>query len=177
MIFPNTFFIIGVNGVGKSSLIPFLRSSLGSEFVIHDFDERGVPDNAGKDWRISETLHWMQAGKENTSHNVSTIICGFSKPQEIVSAASKLYMNPKVCLLDASEETLSQRILSRYTTPESILELQRTTGKTPEKFVMDNIYISSQFRKESEENGFFILKTDNLSPEQVAEKIRDWIIK
>ena len=173
----NIFFIIGVNGVGKSTLIPFLRSSLdGAKFVVHDFDERGVPNNADKNWRASETFHWMKTGKTNTGKGISTIICGFSKPQEIIDAAAKLDGEPKVCLLDANADVISQRILSRYITPESIAELYRTTGKAPKKFVMDNVYISSKFREESQKNLFHILDTSDLSPEQISAEIIKWVV-
>ncbi|MDB5189304.1 MAG: hypothetical protein JWL82_261 [Parcubacteria group bacterium] len=42
-----TYFISGVNGVGKSTLMPHLREILPEEkYSIVDFDSRGVPDDA-----------------------------------------------------------------------------------------------------------------------------------
>ena len=53
-----TTFVIGTNGVGKTTVMNEVRKLIsGSNFELHDFEERGVPDNADKTWRISETLH------------------------------------------------------------------------------------------------------------------------
>lgn len=42
-IMKNVYFICGVNGVGKTAVIPELRLFLSEkDFIIHDFDERGV---------------------------------------------------------------------------------------------------------------------------------------
>ncbi len=49
------YFITGVNGVGKSTLIEYLKTFLVGSFEVHDFDERGVPDKVGRQWRIDET--------------------------------------------------------------------------------------------------------------------------
>ena len=72
------FLITGVNGIGKSTLMSQLKNKLeGDIFNIHDFDERGVPDNANQEWRLSETLHWIKVGKENINNAKATVICGF----------------------------------------------------------------------------------------------------
>ena len=173
---PKIYFIIGVNGVGKSSITPFLKEALNSNtFIIHDFDERGVPDNADSVWRVSETLHWIKTGKENIDKYISTIICGFSKPKEIKKVSEDIRADVQVCLLDIKAEILKDRIMSRYQTPESLIELNRTVGKTPEKFISDNVWISSKFREESVEAGYFVIDTSVLNPEEVANKIIDWI--
>lgn len=174
---PQLFLITGVNGVGKSSVIPELRSLLNVDiFEIHDFDERGVPDNAGQEWRESETKYWVKSAEENGTRNISTVVCGFMKTGDIQHALSdRPEIRVNVCLLDASPETISKRILSRYTTPGSLQELERMTGKTPEKFVSDNVWVSTKFRKEAEENGYYVLDTNNLTPKEVAEKIVAWV--
>jgi len=61
---------------------------------------------------------------------------------EIEDALSRLEVSAHICLLDANEETISSRILGRYPDSESVAELERTTGKTPEKFATDNVWVS-----------------------------------
>jgi energy-coupling factor transporter ATP-binding protein EcfA2 len=173
---PKIYFIIGVNGVGKSTLIPHLRPALaGKSFVISDFDERGVPDDADAEWRKSETRHWLSVGKENLLSDTSTIICGFSKPEEIRTAAGELEVPVSVILLDADAETITRRIHERYVSPESQMELTRTTGKTPEKFAADNVWISSKFREDAARLGYEILDTSRLSPEDVSRNLLELI--
>lgn len=168
----NIFFIIGVNGVGKSSLIPFLKNSLDEKhFVVHDFDERGVPTNADKEWRQSETLCWLKIGEENIKKNISTVVCGFIKPTELHSLNTKYKTEATVILLDADSETITKRIFGRYQTPESLAELLRTTSKTPEKFIQDNIWISSTFREDCKKLKYLIIDTNNLNPSEVALKV------
>lgn len=168
---PIIFLIIGSNGVGKSTIIPLLKQRLANNFHIHDFDERGVPNNADKTWRQLETFHWLELGKTNIESNISTIVCGFMKPNEIVEASGKLGVHPQVCLLDVDEINLKERLLSRYQNDENTKELLRATGKTVNKFIEDNVYISALLRKSSKEYFFHILDTNQISPIQVAESV------
>ena len=171
------FIVTGVNGIGKSTVIPELLKKLDSSlYAIHDFDERGVPDNADSDWRKSETTHWLEVAKANATNNVSTLVCGFMKTTDIEHALKKVAgVEVSMCLLDANAEVISERIMSRYQTPKSLEELERTTGKTPEKFLEDNIWVSSKFRESAKEKGFTIVDTNDKNPEAVAEAIVDWM--
>jgi broad-specificity NMP kinase len=171
------FLITGVNGIGKTTLITELAGKLDKNtFGIHDFDERGVPDNADKNWRQSETSHWVEVGKDNQKNGGATVICGFMKFAEIRNSLALHGMEANVCLLDANKDVITGRILGRYTTPESVTELERTTSKTPEKFAADNLWVSSKFRTEAKESGYFVVDTSNLSPAEVGEEISAWIL-
>lgn len=163
----NIYLITGVNGVGKSSVIPFLATHLGEDFDIHDFDERGVPDNAGKEWRESELRHWLSVGETNKEKGISTIICGYMKPEEI----NEVSTGANVILLDASAEVITKRILSRYVSSQSLVELERTTGKTPEKFAADNVWVSKKFQESAKAYGYQIVDTSNLKSDEVASEI------
>ncbi|MEK7069791.1 MAG: hypothetical protein AAB962_01915, partial [Patescibacteria group bacterium] len=78
------YFISGVNGIGKTTIMPPLEALLSNDkYEIHDFDERGVPENADGVWRISETRHWVNKGIELGNENKSIIVCGFIKPAEL----------------------------------------------------------------------------------------------
>lgn len=172
---PKIHFTIGVNGVGKTSIIPYLNTMLGEGFAIHDFDERGVPDNAGGEWRRSETKHWIETGKRALGEGISTIISGYSKPEEILTAADEVGVPVSIILLDADAETITNRILGRYPSQESLDELERTTGKTPEKFAADNVWVSSKFRETAIDAGFKVIDTSVLTPEEVAQRVVDHI--
>lgn len=174
---PKVIFIIGVNGVGKSTLLPYLKSLLPEDvFETHDFDERGVPDNADKNWRINETVYWTGLGEKNKEKGLSTLVCGFIKPYEIIENSKGLSETPIIFFLDADKETIETRIKSRYLTEESIVELNRATGKSVEKFIMDNVYISSLLKKDCEELGCKIINTNDRTPEDIAREISKIIL-
>ncbi len=166
---PKIYFVIGANGVGKTTLLSHLVTLLSQGvFELHDFDERGVPDNADKIWRISETNYWISRGEENKRKGVSTVICGFSKPEEIGERA-------EIILLDVNAESLEKRLRGRYQTEESLKELERTTGKSVEKFLADNIYVSSLLRKSCEERVCKIIETSDVSPAEIAQAVAGFI--
>lgn len=159
-------FIIGVNGVGKTAVIKPLKSLLDNRFEIHDFDERGVPNNVQRQWRLDETRYWIELGKENIKKNISTIICGFARPSEI-----ERDQFIELILIDADEETIEKRLWNRYQTPESIENIERTVGKTIQRFVSDNVRFSSKLREEAQQYGLDVVDTSALTPEQVAQEI------
>jgi 2-phosphoglycerate kinase len=163
------FFITGVNGVGKTSIIKYLKNTLDPHFEVHDFDERGVPNNAGRDWRLEETKHWITLGKENGKQNISTIICGFARPSEISDESVGFI------LLDANEETIKQRLWSRYQTTESIQIIEKVVNKPVQRFIDDNILFSKVMREEATKYGVKIIDTTQLTPEQVAKNIVDYL--
>jgi thymidylate kinase len=166
------YFVIGSNGVGKTTTLNLLKESLSKDnYNIYDFDERGVPNNADKVWRKSETRYWLKLGEENIKLNRSTIICGFAKPEEIEEIANELSEKPVVIFLDADADTISERIKSRYLNEESINELFRTTSKSVEKFIMDNIYYSNILRETCIKYGYIILDTTGNTPQEVVNKV------
>lgn len=175
---PKLFIVTGVNGIGKSTVTAELFSKLDpKQYKVHDFDERGVPDNADRSWRQSETAYWLEVAKDNVVANVTTIVCGFMKVADIEQAMVQVPdVQTAVCLMDGNPEVIADRLMSRYQTPESLTELERTTGKTPEKFIADNVWVSTKFREAAEENCFNIIDTSNKSPAEVADAIVEWLI-
>ena len=166
-IFMNkTIFITGVSGVGKTTIIDELKPLLDSSFQIHDFDERGVPDNVDRQWRLDETQHWLELGKQNGENGLTTIICGFSSPKEIGNQE-----NVKLILLDADELTIRQRLNKRYQVPGSVEGLERTAAKPLEQFIDENINYASVIRSEAQEYGVDIIDTSEKTPDQVAKQI------
>lgn len=106
-------FITGVSGVGKSSVVPKLRELMPS-FAIHDFDEVGVPEDVDVAWRLKTTDHWLKQAKENMSQGKSTIICGVSKPEEVLDSSEFSHtLNLRFGLIKISDSLIRERLTER----------------------------------------------------------------
>lgn len=161
------YFISGVCGVGKSSIIPHLKEILLKEkYEVFDFDERGVPENAGREWRISESKYWVEKGLELAKEDIITIICGFVKTTDL-----PIEVDIKLILLDVELEILKQRLIGRYTKNGVFDKSQKIIGKSVEEFIESNIYILEQMRKMFQEKNSAIIDTSNLTPEEVVKKV------
>jgi broad-specificity NMP kinase len=167
-----TYFINGVPGSGKSTLIPHLRSLLGNEFDIHDFDERGVPDNVTIDWRKDETKYWIDVARENSLKDISTIICGNSVPNEIPEGSSVIFI-----MLDLNESAIKERLLNRYSDPEKVRDLMRMTGKSPEESIAGNIKNTHYLRELCSKYSAHIIDTSSKTPQEVAQEVAAYILK
>lgn len=164
------FFITGVPGSGKSTILPLLKQTLDTNFELHDFDERGVPDNVTTDWQKEETEHWIKLGKENAKQNISTIICGFALPNH-----STIDPIISFVLLDLTEDVLMKRLTERFSDPINILEMQRMTKKSPQEFIEENVRSIVWLRNLCIEANAHVINTSNLSPTEVANKINSYI--
>ena len=110
----NMYFVSGVSGVGKTTIIPFLKELLSDTYEIHDFDERGVPDGVDHSWRKDETRQWISFGKRKAEIGVTVVICGFSNPDEIKEIIND-FPNLEVItiLLDGEADVIEQRLRKR----------------------------------------------------------------
>jgi gluconate kinase len=172
------YFISGVNGVGKTSIMPFLKISLPvDQFEIHDFDERGVPERADGNWRISETKYWVDLGVKLVSKGKSIIICGFVKPADFQEMLSEESLGITLIFLDASPEIIRQRLVGRYTKDGYFDESQMVIGKPINVFIDGNIYISGQMKESFAKLNCPIIDTSKLSPEDVAAQVSEIILR
>jgi len=164
---PKIYFITGVCGVGKSAVIPYLKLFLNDKkYNIYDFDERGVPDEAGRNWRIKETKYWINFAKKNIKNNISTIICGFSNPEEIVNN------NINFILLDADNKIIKNRIIGRYKTEKSKQELKRVMNVGVDVFVKNNVSFLLTFKNICEKDKrCCVVSTINKLPKDIAREI------
>ncbi len=174
---PKIYFISGVSGVGKSSLIPHLRDLLPQDkYKVHDLDERGVPDGGGKAWHDKEMRHWINVGNENAAHGISTIICGFAQPEGLAEVGQEGDLEVCPLMLDASDETLRTRLLGRHTSPESIHEIERASGKPVsafiDKMIADAPFVRNLFKKHS----CTIIDTDAKTPLEIAREVVELIV-
>ncbi|RJQ32309.1 hypothetical protein C4572_01145 [Candidatus Parcubacteria bacterium] len=170
------YFISGVNGVGKTSIMPHLKVVLPvRKFEIHDFDERGVPGNADGRWRISETKYWVEEGIKLAQENKSLIICGFVKPADFQELLSNKDIKIVLIFLDARPEVIRQRLTGRYSKDGYFNESQTVIGKPITVFIDGNIYISGQMKRVFEDLNSPIIDTSDLTPEEVAKKVIEFI--
>ncbi len=170
------YFISGVNGVGKSAIMPHLRALLPKDkYEIHDFDERGVPSNAGGAWRISETRYWAEEGFRLAKENKSIIICGFVKPADFQDLLTNQECKIVTIFLDAEPEIIRSRLKGRYTKDGYFDESQTVIGKPINVFIDGNIYISQQMKASFVELDSPVVDTSILILEEVAKKVRDFI--
>jgi hypothetical protein len=106
-------FVTGASGSGKTTIMPGLEKKF-PEYSIHDFDERGVPDDADTRWRQEQTEYWINKGIENQNLGQDTIICGGAVYGEILACPSiRQIEGLGVCLLDCSDVERIRRIRSR----------------------------------------------------------------
>lgn len=172
------FFITGVNGVGKSAIMPYLITMLPSkDFDVRDFDERGVPEKADKQWRISETQHWVDEGITLLQDKKHLVICGFVKPTDFQDIPKREGFKIIMALLDAQPEVIRQRLMRRYSPKGNFNASQTVIGKPMKDFIDGNIYTLGLLRKTFEELHYPIIDTTYLTPEDVAKEVANILLK
>jgi RNase adaptor protein for sRNA GlmZ degradation len=167
---PRIFFVTGVVGAGKSSLVQLLEARLGLGYEVHDFDERGVPDAVDMDWGAAENQYWLSVGAANSQKGVSTIICGFALPSDDDDRGRVRFI-----LLDLDEKALRDRLMQRYSDPAKVKDLQRMRGMTVEESVRENVGSIPWLRDLCVARGAKVIDTSALTPAQTVEQVRDWI--
>jgi dipeptidase E len=171
------YFISGVSGVGKTSTLNHLKSSLPADrYDVRDLDENGVPDGGGLEWLNKVTRYWLNVAKENATNGRSTVICGFANP----SLFNEVYIKGKdvdaeLILLHASGHILEERLRRRHSTPESVKEIERASGVPVEQFIQNNVDFAPKFRKIFEKYNYPVIDTDEKMPDQVADEIIKFI--
>jgi len=170
------YIITGVNGVGKSTVMPSLRKLLPEQYVIHDFDERGVPDGADRTWRMNELKQWIEVFVQNAKKGLSTVICGFSKTDDFDEIDVENVLEIRLILLHADPETVRERLENRYTKDGVFDETQKVIGKPVTEFIEGNVWFSNKMFEEFKENNEIIIDTNNITPEEVSGKIADILL-
>jgi len=166
------YFISGVNGVGKSSVMPFLKTLLSETgYAVVDFDSRGVPDGADRTWRVAEAAHWIDEGMEAANSGKQLVVCGFVKLQDFDDLSGSVRAQIRILVLDADEETIRKRLIGRYTKDGTFDEDQKVIGKPVTEFIDGNVWYAKKMREESREDGLPVIDTSKLSPEEVARQV------
>ncbi|MEX1111896.1 MAG: hypothetical protein WEC84_00380 [Candidatus Andersenbacteria bacterium] len=174
----NIFFITGVSTSGKTTLIPHIKNNLPENFLVYDFDERGVPDNVTAEWRREETAHWIRIGIENAKQDKNTVICGISVPSEVARNTELLEkIDPHYLLLNVSPAEIKKRFVARLSTKEAQLDWARTTGLSVEESVARNVAFAANLREVCKEYACKVFDTSETTPERTAINIAKWILK
>jgi len=163
----HTYFVSGVNGVGKSTLIPHLRELLSSdEYIVYDFDQRGVPDGADDAWRMNEIKYWLTESASNATQGKKTVICGFAKKSDFEEEAIV-----ELIVLHANPEIIRERLMKRYTKEGVFDENHKVIGKPVNEFIGSSVWYSTKMRGECEAAGCPIIDTSTSTPDEVAKKV------
>ena len=166
------YFISGVSGVGKTSVMTELQKIEESGFDVHDFDERGVPDAAGHDWRRAETRYWIGEGIKKNALGLDFVVCGVAHPIEIKEIAAGLpSVSIEIIFLDADDEVIEQRLRKRNEDKKVRESLERAADKTFEKFLQDNTNFAKHLREVCRQHECVIVDTTNMNPEEVSKKL------
>lgn len=162
-IIMSIFFITGTSGSGKSTIMEHLKEQLpASHFVLHDFDEVGVPDNADQAWRIATTQYWIEKAQQYAAQNKATVICGVTVPSEVMEIVQGTALQPFFALLKIDDATITQRLQERGWS---------------EQLIQDNINwahaLESQVRATKQH---LMLETSNYGkPTDIAHQLIAWI--
>ncbi len=165
------YFISGASGVGKTAVIPYLKSNLPANFEVHDFDEDGVPNGADHTWRLNKTREWIERGSQKVGEHITLIVCGFSNPDEIEPMKKDFPdLEIKTILLDGNADVIEERLRNRNTNPAVKADLERAVGSA-EAFIQNNTRFVPTLREICKKHSCSIIDTNNSDPETVAQKI------
>ena len=165
------YFVSGVSGVGKTAIIPYLKEMLPNSFEVYDFDERGVPDNAGSVWRLAETRHWISLGKQKAEGGITIVVCGFSNPEEIEEIKKDFpNLEVKTILLDGDAALIEKRLRDRNTDEAVKKDLERAVGPA-DAFIENNTRFVPILRKICQQHQCAIIDTSDLSIKETAERV------
>ena len=173
------YFITGVSGAGKSTMVPLLRKKLSNKkFAIHDFDEQGVPIKANTKWRQKKTKEWLLVGYKNAKIGISTIISGITIPSEVLNALDRRRsIKIAFCFLNHFNRHIKERLLKRFENKQKIKELKKIFNITPTEFIKNNLKFATKIRKIAKDNKAYIINTTADTPHRTANKIITWIHK
>ncbi len=109
------FFVTGASGSGKTACMPHLAPLLHG-MALHDFDEVGVPPDAGKVWRQQSTESWLRRGVACRAQGRHLVVCGGAILGEVLACPSAPEAGPvAVCLLECGDVARIDRLRSRGT--------------------------------------------------------------
>ncbi|MBU0707211.1 AAA family ATPase [Patescibacteria group bacterium] len=170
-------FVSGVSGTGKSSIVKYLKMLLGSGYTVFDLDSRGVPTEVDSKWRQRETRHFIKQACTIVKKNITTIVCGHTRPEEIFQMRKSMRdLLPKFCLLDASQKVIAKRLKLRFNTPTKKRQLRRITGESVQDNIRNNIEYAKKMRKYYRNNNYKIFNTSISTPEKSANRVSKWIL-
>ena len=171
-----TYFVSGVSGVGKTSVIEILKKDLPEQYVVKDFDERGVPAGGGRPWRLSETQYWILEGKAIASENKTLIVCGLANPEEVALMPEAEEIEVKMILLDAPGEIIQERLLRRNSDEKVRAGLERSTSGSVDAFIKGSSDFAPILKDICIKAGVPVIDTSTKTPPEVAKEIEKLLL-
>jgi ribose 1,5-bisphosphokinase PhnN len=165
------YFISGVSGVGKTSSMEILKRELSDNYVVKDFDERGVPKGGGRPWRLDETKYWILEGKRVALGGKVLLVCGLANPKELALTEEANEVEVKIILLDAPGEVIAQRLHKRNANKKVKAGLAQAVGSV-DAFIKGSSDFAPILREICIAAGVPVIYTAGLTPEAVVVEIK-----
>jgi hypothetical protein len=90
--------------------------------VWHDFDEIGVPDDAGTAWRHRGTEQWIRRALDYQARGLDMLLTGQSPLGEVLACPSADHLDGILaCLLDVDDEVRRRRLRERGVEPDAFI--------------------------------------------------------
>ncbi|MFP3907075.1 MAG: hypothetical protein ACLFWR_08575 [Acidimicrobiales bacterium] len=107
--------VTGSSCAGKSTLIWRVESLLGrSDVVVADFDEIGVPDDAGTDWRHVANEQWVQRALDLQLQGRHLLVSSQTPLGELLATPSAVELEAIAnCLVDVADDDRLRRLGQR----------------------------------------------------------------
>lgn len=170
------YFVSGVSGVGKTSVMPYLKADLPANFEVHDFDEGGVPKGADHIWRIERTKEWINFADRKAAEQMNVVVCGIANPDEIEPMKKDFpNLDIKMILLDGDVQVIEQRLRSRNQNDAVLADLKRVIRTSAETFIQDNNRFLPVLREIYKKYDHPIIDTSTIDPKEVAGKLLEYI--
>jgi len=163
------YFISGVSGVGKTSVMEILKKDLAATYVVKDFDERGVPAGGGRPWRLAETEHWIKAGVRLAEDGQVLIVCGLANPEEIARMPDAESVS--IILLDAPGVVIIERLNRRNENTTVKAGLENAVGSV-DAFIAGSRDFAPVLRSICIAAGIPVIDTASRAPDEVAAEVK-----
>lgn len=160
--------------MGKTSVMQILKTDLPEQYLVKDFDERGVPAGGGRSWRLSETQFWILEGKRVQAKGKTLIVCGLANPEEIALMPEAAEVEVKIILLDAPGEMIRDRLLRRNSDEKVRGGLERTVGSV-DAFIKGSSDFAPILRGICIQAGVPVIDTSKITPNEVAEEVKRYL--
>lgn len=112
---PQIVVVTGTSTSGKTTLYESLRADGDfSGVAFHDIDEHGIPPVGLGPWREYRVEHLMFDAQARLEKGQSTIICGITKPHEVLESTHLKQDTPiSFILVEISDEQIEKRLRER----------------------------------------------------------------
>jgi hypothetical protein len=108
------FLVFGASGSGKSLALTELRARRVRRLDVHDFDEIGVPADAGRRWRQEANEAWLRSALDRQVEGTDMLLAGQTPLGELLATPSEPRLDGiSACLLDCDDETRIERLQAR----------------------------------------------------------------